>query len=52
MTADMKTQFRPVAVPDVELAGFWGNWQDAICDSTAEILLDRCEKAGMRARPC
>lgn len=40
-------QFRPVAVPDVDLGGFWGKWQDAVSDSTAEILLDRCEKAGM-----
>ncbi|QRM57120.1 glycoside hydrolase family 127 protein [Sinorhizobium sp. BG8] len=40
-------QFRPVAVPDVEVAGFWGKWQDAVCDSTAETLLDRCVEAGM-----
>ncbi len=40
-------QFRPVAVPDVDLGGFWGKWQDAVCDSTAEILLDRCIEAGM-----
>lgn len=40
-------QFRPVSVPDVDLGGFWGKWQDAVSDSTAEILLDRCEKAGM-----
>lgn len=47
MTTESKSQFRPVAVPEVELRGFWGKWQDAICDATAEILLDRCEKAGM-----
>lgn len=40
-------QFRPVAVPDVEVGGFWGTWQDAVCDSTAEALLDRCVDAGM-----
>lgn len=40
-------QFRPVSVPDVEVAGFWGTWQDAVCDSTAETLLDRCVEAGM-----
>lgn len=40
-------QFRPVAVPDVQIGGFWGRWQDAICNSTAEILLDRCVEAGM-----
>ncbi|OWV90005.1 hypothetical protein ATY75_15475 [Rhizobium sp. N122] len=39
--------FRPVAVPDVELGGFWGKWQDAVCNSTAETLLDRCVEAGM-----
>ncbi len=47
MTTENKSQFRPVAVPDVELNGFWGKWQDAVCDSTAAILLDRCENAGM-----
>jgi hypothetical protein len=40
-------QFRPVAVPDVDVAGFFGKWQDAVCDSTAETLLDRCVEAGM-----
>jgi len=40
-------QFRPVAVPNVEVGGFWGKWQDAVCDSTAETLLDRCVEAGM-----
>jgi len=50
MDADMSKkdrQFRPVAVPDVDLGGFWGKWQDAVSDSTAEILLDRCDAAGM-----
>ncbi|AUX79850.1 MULTISPECIES: glycoside hydrolase family 127 protein [Sinorhizobium] len=40
-------QFRPVAVPDVQVGGFWGKWQDAVCNATAEILLDRCVEAGM-----
>ncbi|MDH4414561.1 MAG: glycoside hydrolase family 127 protein [Rhizobium sp.] len=40
-------QFRPVAVPAVKLSGFWGKWQDAVSETTAEILLDRCEAAGM-----
>ncbi|WP_018237153.1 glycoside hydrolase family 127 protein [Ensifer sp. BR816] len=40
-------QFRPVAVPDVRVGGFWGKWQDAVCNATAEILLDRCVEAGM-----
>lgn len=48
MTKTVKDrQFRPVAVPDVELGGFWGKWQDAVCRSTAETLLDRCVEAGM-----
>ena len=40
-------QFRPVSVPAVSVGGFWGKWQDAVCDSTASILLDRCISAGM-----
>ncbi|WP_018012544.1 glycoside hydrolase family 127 protein [Sinorhizobium medicae] len=48
MTKTVKDrQFRPVSVPDVELGGFWGKWQDAVCQSTAETLLDRCVEAGM-----
>ncbi|MCR6727767.1 glycoside hydrolase family 127 protein [Agrobacterium fabrum] len=47
MNTENTNQFRPVAVPDVEVDGFWGKWQDAVCDATAAILLDRCEKAGM-----
>jgi len=40
-------QFRPLPVPSVEIAGLFGDRQDAICDSTAETLLDRCVEAGM-----
>jgi DUF1680 family protein len=40
-------QFRPLPVPSVELAGLFGDRQDAICNSTAETLLDRCVEAGM-----
>lgn len=40
-------QFRPVAVPDVQMHGFWGHWQDVVCDNTTEALLDRCVEAGM-----
>ncbi|KQT48138.1 hypothetical protein ASG47_07125 [Devosia sp. Leaf420] len=40
-------QFRPLPVPNVKVGGYWGEWQDAVCDSTAEILLDRCVKARM-----
>ncbi|MBB2974129.1 glycoside hydrolase family 127 protein [Mesorhizobium sp. RMAD-H1] len=39
--------FRPLPVPHVEVAGLFGERQDAICDSTAETLLDRCVEAGM-----
>jgi DUF1680 family protein len=41
-------QFRPLPVPSVELRGFWGDRQNAVCDATAAILLDRCIAAGMK----
>lgn len=40
-------QFRPLPVPNVKVSGFWGDRQDAICEHTAETLLDRCVEAGM-----
>lgn len=40
-------QFRPLPVPSVDVSGFWGDWQDAVCDHTAAILLDRCVEARM-----
>src|ERR1044072_5158416 len=40
-------QFRRLPVPSVTLGGLFGERQDAICDSTAETLLDRCVAAGM-----
>jgi uncharacterized protein len=40
-------QFRPLPVPSVEIGGLFGDRQDAICNSTAETLLDRCVEAGM-----
>ncbi|RCS21858.1 glycoside hydrolase family 127 protein [Phyllobacterium salinisoli] len=40
-------QFRPLPVPSVEIAGLFGDRQDAICNSTAETLLNRCVEAGM-----
>jgi uncharacterized protein len=40
-------QFRPLPVPNVTVGGLFGDRQDAICDSTAETLLDRCVEAGM-----
>ncbi|QEL26473.1 glycoside hydrolase family 127 protein [Bosea sp. F3-2] len=39
--------FRPPAVPDVEMRGFWGERIDAIVDRTVMILYDRCVVAGM-----
>ncbi|MFD1254503.1 Non-reducing end beta-L-arabinofuranosidase [Devosia equisanguinis] len=42
-----KRQFRPLPVPSVSVSGYWGDWQDAVCDHTAAILLDRCVEAGM-----
>jgi len=45
----MKTdrQFRPLPVPSVDIHGLFGDRQDAICNTTAETLLDRCVEAGM-----
>jgi len=40
-------QFRPLPVPSVDIQGLFGDRQDAICDTTAETLLDRCVEAGM-----
>lgn len=40
-------QFRPLPVPSVDIHGLFGDRQDAICDTTAETLLDRCVEAGM-----
>jgi DUF1680 family protein len=41
------TGFRPPAVPDVDVRGFWGDRIDAVADRTAMILYDRCVAAGM-----
>lgn len=41
------TGFRPPAVPDVDVRGFWGNRIDAVADKTAMILYERCVAAGM-----
>jgi DUF1680 family protein len=40
-------QFRPLPVPCVDIHGLFGDRQEAICDTTAETLLDRCVAAGM-----
>ncbi|TIX86576.1 glycoside hydrolase family 127 protein [Rhizobium sp. P44RR-XXIV] len=47
MSDKQSRQFRPLPVPNVELAGLFGDRQDAICNSTAATLLDRCVEAGM-----
>ena len=47
MSAKQNRQFRPLPVPNVELHGLFGARQDAICNSTAATLLDRCVEAGM-----
>lgn len=39
--------FRPPAVPDVDVRGFWGQRIDAVADRTAMILYERCVAAGM-----
>lgn len=39
--------YRPPAVPDVEVRGFWGERIDAVADRTALILYERCVAAGM-----
>ena len=47
MTSSTTRQFRPLPVPSVSVGGYWGHWQDAVCDHTAKILLDRCVEARM-----
>lgn len=39
--------FRPLPVPAVTVGGLFGSRQEAICDVTAETLLNQCVKAGM-----
>jgi len=42
-----RTRFRPPAVPQVDIGGFWGGRVDAVANSTADILYRRCVEAGM-----
>jgi uncharacterized protein len=42
-----QTNFRPPAIPDVDLRGFWGERIDAVAAKTVRILYDRCVAAGM-----
>jgi DUF1680 family protein len=39
--------FRPPAVPDIDVHGFWGDRIDAVADKTVMILYERCVAAGM-----
>jgi DUF1680 family protein len=39
--------FRPLAVPQVDVRGFWGDRVDAVASRTADILYQRCVEAGM-----
>ncbi|WP_395679443.1 glycoside hydrolase family 127 protein [Inquilinus sp.] len=42
-----RARFRPPAVPQVQVRGFWGGRIDAVCARTADTLYQRCEEAGM-----
>ncbi len=42
-----RARFRPPAVPQVDVRGFWGARVDAVADKTADILYERCVEAGM-----
>jgi DUF1680 family protein len=39
--------FRPPAISDVEVSGFWGGRVDAVAHKTVNILYERCVDAGM-----
>ena len=51
MTLDAPTTsrgpFRPLAVSQVDVGGFWGARVDAVAERTANILYERCVAAGM-----
>ena len=42
-----RARFRPPAVPQVDVGGFWGDRVDAVAGRTADILYQRCVEAGM-----
>lgn len=42
-----RARFRPPAVPQIDVRGFWGSRIDAVADKTADILYERCVEAGM-----
>jgi len=41
------SRFRPPAVPQVNVRGFWGERTDAVATRSVHILYDRCIEAGM-----
>ena len=45
--SEVTRRFRPPAVPQVELRGFWGQRADVVAERTVHILYDRCDAAGM-----
>jgi DUF1680 family protein len=46
-SASLHARFRPPAVPQVDIGGFWGGRVDAVAERTANILYERCVAAGM-----
>lgn len=44
---DVSRRFRPPAVPQIDLRGFWGQRADVVAERTVHILYDRCVAAGM-----
>ncbi|CAM5761913.1 hypothetical protein LMIY3S_00297 [Labrys miyagiensis] len=42
-----RARFRPPAVPQIDVRGFWGGRVDAVAARTADILYDRCVEARM-----
>ncbi|WP_413988974.1 glycoside hydrolase family 127 protein [Labrys okinawensis] len=42
-----RARFRPPAVPQIDLGGFWGDRVDAVAARTADILYERCVAARM-----
>jgi DUF1680 family protein len=47
VTTINRAPFRPPAVSQVDVRGFWGQRVDAVAGRTADILYQRCVEAGM-----
>lgn len=45
--SSVSRRFRPPAVPQVQLRGFWGDRADVVAERTVHILYERCVAAGM-----